>query len=189
MAAGDAKSGATLGFLTVLEHEQHGLFGGYLILNHLGRPLEFHCTAPVKANRAQQILYGPTLEPFLYGEQIGLTLLTKATHQPALVCTDVRPALAVREHVDLPIALVLAAEANQPQPTGETLWRIDAAHRTVANLTTFRHGRHELCLAPQRDLDRAAIAKPLELLGEAFDLLEPFGRIREAIDEAQRAGK
>ena len=48
-----------LGFLTVLEHPQHGLFGGYLLLNLAGRPVEFHCTAPVKPNRAQQILYGP----------------------------------------------------------------------------------------------------------------------------------
>src|SRR5688500_11494160 len=58
-----------LGFLTVVEHDQFGLVGGYLILNSSGRPLEFHCTAPVKPSRAQQILYGPTLTPYLYGEQ------------------------------------------------------------------------------------------------------------------------
>ena len=51
MSNGDLKSQAALGFFTVLEHEQQGLIGGYLILNQAGRPLEFHCTAPVKANR------------------------------------------------------------------------------------------------------------------------------------------
>ena len=71
MPAVDAKSQPALGFLTVLEHSQHGLMGGYLVLNISGRPLEFHCTAPIKPNRAQQILYGPTLEPYLFGEQIG----------------------------------------------------------------------------------------------------------------------
>ncbi len=65
------------GFLTVVEHPQYGLFGGYLILNTAGRPLEFHCTAPIKPNRAQEILYGPTLESFLYGEQIGQTLISQ----------------------------------------------------------------------------------------------------------------
>ena len=60
----------SLGFLTILEHEEHGLVGGYLLFTTAGRPLEFHCTAPVKPNRAQQILFGPTLESYLYGEQM-----------------------------------------------------------------------------------------------------------------------
>ena len=75
MSTADAQSKRlALGFLTVVEHPQYGLFGGYLMLNTAGRPLEFHCTAPIKPNRAQEILYGPTLEAFLYGEQIGQTL-------------------------------------------------------------------------------------------------------------------
>ena len=95
----DANSKTALGFLTVVEHQQYGLFGGYLLLNPAGRPLEFHCTAPIKPNRAQQILYGPTLESFLYGEQIGRTLLEKAKIEPSLVCTDRQPALAARQHL------------------------------------------------------------------------------------------
>ena len=69
------------------------LVGGYLVLNATGRPLEFHCTAPVKANRAQQILFGPTLESFLYGEQIGQTLVAKSGLAPLAIYTDVEPAL------------------------------------------------------------------------------------------------
>ena len=96
MGTAAGKSAATLGFLTVVEHAQHGLMGGYLLLNAAGRPLEFHCTAPLKPNRAQQILYGPTLEPYLYGEQIAEALVGKATVEPLLICTDARPVLAVR---------------------------------------------------------------------------------------------
>ena len=70
MAAAHVPSSRLMGFLTVVEHPEFGLFGGYLLLNWAGRPLEFHCTAPLKPNRAQEILYGPTLEPFLYGEQM-----------------------------------------------------------------------------------------------------------------------
>ena len=54
-----------IGFLSVLDDEELGAIGGYLVLSRNGRPLEFHCTSPVRANRAQQILYGPTLQPFL----------------------------------------------------------------------------------------------------------------------------
>ena len=101
-----------IGFLTVIEHPQHGLFGGYLVLNLAGRPLEFHCTAPIKPTRAQQILYGPTLESFLYGEQIGATLLGHAKITPLAVCTDREAALSLREMVDLPVALVLPPNSH-----------------------------------------------------------------------------
>ena len=58
-----------LGFLTVIECARDGFVGGLLILNQLGRPLEFHCSVPVRPNRAQEILYGPTLCGFLCGER------------------------------------------------------------------------------------------------------------------------
>jgi hypothetical protein len=99
MLVSDSEIRPTLGFLTVVEHPDYGLFGGYLILNTAGRPLEFHCTAPIKPNRAQQILYGPTLESFLYGEQIGQTLIGNGSKPPLVVCTDREPALAAREYV------------------------------------------------------------------------------------------
>src|SRR3972149_10464969 len=108
----DMKSKWALGFLTIIEHAQHGLFGGYLILNTSGRPLEFHCTTPIKPNRAQEILYGPTLESFLYGEQIGQTLLKQSSIQPLVVCIDREPALSVREYVALPVVLVLPPDQS-----------------------------------------------------------------------------
>ena len=85
MSASGSKSVPSVGFLTVQEFTDLGLIGGYLILNAVGRPLEFHCTAPVRPNRAQEILYGPTLVPFLYGEQIGQTLVAKGKSRPMLI--------------------------------------------------------------------------------------------------------
>jgi hypothetical protein len=189
-----------LGFLTVVEHPQHGLFGGYLILNGTGRPLEFHCTAPIKPNRAQEILYGPTLEPYLYGEQIGRALVSRAKTQPVVICTDREPAMAVREFVDVPVALVLPGASAPPatgaavegDPAGESsvprTWRLDEAHRGP-RLATFALGRNQLAVRPAEDADRHAILDRLEALPETFDLAEPFGRIREAIEEARRAAQ
>ena len=113
MESAKSNTKPAIGFLTVIDHPQHGLFGGYLVLNLAGRPLEFHCTAPIKPNRAQQILYGPTLEPFLYGEQIGSTLLGHAKTSPLVLCTDREPVLSLRDLVDLPIALVLPPSDSQ----------------------------------------------------------------------------
>lgn len=191
MTSGEAKSQGALGFLTVLEHEQQGLVGGYLILNPAGRPLEFHCTAPLKPNRAQQILFGPTLESYLYGEQIGQTLLTKSSLEPWAVYTDVTAALCVRDFVAWPVALVLSAEENPPLKvdTGPApAWRVDAPHRAAPHLQAFEVGRNRLAVPGDRSLDREAIAARHDTLA-TFDLCEPFERIREAVEEAHRSAR
>lgn len=184
MGIRDGKSLPALGFLTVVRHEQHGLFGGYLVLNANGRPLEFHCTTPVKPNRAQEILFGPTLEPYLYGEQIGQTLFAKAETKPVVVCTDVAPMLALREHISTPVALVVG-EAEES--SGGATYRVDVAHDRGLDVVLFRHGRHRLGVAPGQGDDQALISERLAELTDRIDLAEPFGRIREAIEEAQRA--
>lgn len=104
-----------LGFLTVMDHRQQGLVGGFLVLNPAGRPIEFHCTTPVRANRAQEILYGSSLYPFLYGEQIAGTLVSKAKTLPELLFTDSLPVLAVQDLVPVPVVYVdIAEEQNRP---------------------------------------------------------------------------
>ena len=90
--------GGAFGFLTAVDTPTHGLFGGYLVVDSLGRPLEFHCTAPVKVTRAQQILYGPTLHGHLHGQQIGGALLAESRIAPSVVLTDHDGMLHVRSH-------------------------------------------------------------------------------------------
>jgi hypothetical protein len=191
-----ASAPAAWGFLTVLSSDEQGLIGGYLVLNQAGRPLEFHCTAPVKANRAQQILFGPTLEPYLYGEQIGQTLVSKATATPAVVYTDVPPAMATRDFVDMPVALVmptgaLAAEQAGIEKgtvaTGQSVWRVDRRH-TLAGATTFAVGANRLAVTERHRADEKTILSRWQSL-EPFDLAEPFERIRDAIAEAQRQSR
>lgn len=209
----NTKTKAHIGFLTVLDHGPQGLFGGYLITNMVGRPIEFHCTAPIKPNRAQEILYGPTLEPYIYGEQIGQTLLGKATVKPMLVCTDRQAAMCVREFVDMPVALIVSAEETaesvSTRPDGLSApsedgplqkavpekklpvkkWRLDHAHVAEHQLEEFHLGHNHLAVPGRLAGEREAITERLADLGESFDLAEPFGRIREAIEEARRGGR
>ncbi len=192
MAHSGVKSKSLLGFFTVVDDLDCGLFGGYLVLNGAGRPEEFHCTAPIRPNRAQQILYGPTLEPYLFGQQIGHALLSKSKSHPLLVCTDREAALAVREYVDIPVALVLSSEQSDSStvesPASGTQWRVDAGHST-SQLVRFRLGRNCLAVPETSAGDRQAIHDRVGVVAEMFDLVEPFGRIRDAIDEARRGGQ
>jgi hypothetical protein len=181
-----ARSSMAWGFLTVLNSEEQGLIGGYLVVNQAGRPLEFHCTAPVKPNRAQQILFGPTLEPYLYGEQIGQTLVSKATARPAVIYTDVQPALAMRDFVDMPVALVLAS-ANPMEAPASSEWRVDRGH-TLSQLATFAVGANRLAVVQRHRADEKTILAGWQSV-DTFDLAEPFERIRDAIGEAQRQSR
>jgi len=111
MTVKDPRQVPAVGFLTVCEFADQGWFGGYLIVNANGRPLEFHCTAPVKPNRTQEILYGTTLRPYIFGEQIGQTLVRKGRLEPLFVCTDAEPMLAVRDFIDPPVLWVLGEDS------------------------------------------------------------------------------
>jgi hypothetical protein len=187
MSSGEMPPQASLGFLTVVEHEEHGLVGGYLLLNTAGRPMEFHCTAPVKPNRAQQILFGPTLQSYLYGEQIGQTLITKSSLEPLVVCTDVVAALAVRDYVATPVAFVVATPDEAP--TGASLvWRVDTAQRDSSHLHSMTLGRNQLAVCGAHEGDLLAIAERLQCVCE-LDLAEPFERIREAVEEAHKGAR
>jgi len=193
-----------LGFLTVIEHPQYGLFGGYLVLNVAGRPLEFHCTAPVKPNRAQEILYGATLEPYLFGEQIGQTLVSKSKLDPLVICTDREPALALREYIETPVALILSGEepldenggprggeasaTRDPAQSSAPQWRLDHPH-PCGRWTAFTLGRNRLAVPAAASDDRQRITERLEGLADSLDLAEPFRRIREAIEEARKGGQ
>jgi len=173
MSATTTTPAACLGFLTVVENAELGLLGGYLLLNAAGRPLEFHCTAPVKANRTQEILFGPTLQPYLYGEQIGQTLLTRSKLTPLAVCTDSEPVLSARDFTHMPLLLVLAAGASA-LGTGQV---------------SFSLARNHVTTAPHYASDQAAIRDTWPAQADSLDLAEPFHRIREALEEAQKSAR
>src|SRR5262245_22712459 len=84
-----------LGFLAVVE-EPSGYIGGYLIANAWGRPLEFRVSNPVQPSRAQQILYGDTLRPYIFAELIGKTLVGNTATSVEIIITHCRPILDLR---------------------------------------------------------------------------------------------
>jgi hypothetical protein len=195
MTTSSSRSSQPVGFLTVCEHEAQGVFGGYLILNTAGRPLEFHCTAPVRPSRAQEILYGATLQAYLYGEQIGQALLEKAKTTPLVVFTDAPAVLTARGFTSLPVACVMpqsgepASEADGGESARQL--RLDDGRSGspppfALRLHTFRVGSHQLAVLQDHEEDAELIAQRWEPLAADFDLREPFGRIREAVDEARR---
>lgn len=167
----------TFGYLTAVKSPEHGYFGGFLIISTLGRPLEFHCTAPIRPSRAQEILYGPTLQPYLLGEQICGALLAKVKVVPVLILTDCTAALQARSVAATPIIYVTgkngasAASISQNQTSPQSI-----------------QDHYEIVSAPGFEAERNTVIETLSQLAKHVELMEPFNRIHEAICEAQRIG-
>lgn len=166
------------GFVTTLEMEGLGLCGGMLLLNPVARPLEFHCTLPIKPTRSQEILYGPSLRPFLCGHVIAKALLEKTKTSPQLVVTDCLDTANVSECCELPL-IYHAPEVSSspaPGPLGE-LWK------------PFQAGEQEIQIHwPAGDLPNN-LKLTLERYGQRNDFAEPFERIRQAIMEAHQVAR
>ena len=174
-----------LGFLTAIEVSDRGYVGGLLVTNHFGRPLEFQCTAPVKPNRTQEILYGPTLVPFLLGELIGRTLVEKVTIKPHIVLTERSDLLDLRSHVKLPVAFVgeprQAADQQVTDPNSPPVV-------PAGDDGTISFGRQRLRFHAAHPGDRGAVESSAAMIPQDADLREPFERVREALQETVRLG-
>lgn len=157
----------TFGFLTVCTTANVGMFGGYLLVDITGRPLEFHCTAPLRVTRAQEILYGATLQRYLHGEQIGGPLLKATKLTPVAVLTDLELLLHARSHGASPVVAIQETDSQDKE-------------EEFMSLGTFLLRPHE------KDMSKIDQLRPhFESLSSSIELVEPFDRIRAAIDEAQ----
>jgi len=164
----------------------------------LGRPLEFHCTAPVRPSRAQQILYGPTLEPFLLGEQIAGAILDAAKLKPRLIMSNCEATLHARSRRSTPMVLLCGnadrVPANVDASAGTDELRLASIGRATNPLLgsgphkSFSVGAFQFVLPIGFESDLGDATRLLTDLVRQIDLAEPFGRIEEAIREAQRLG-
>jgi len=170
MSANGKQEQYRLGFLTAIEVPEKGYVGGLLVTNHFGRPLEFQCTLPVKPNATQEMLYGPTLAPFLLGELIGQTLVEKAGVKPQLILTDREQILELRNHLAAPVAFVSAKD--------------DAKTEAPA----MKLGRQKIYFHAAHTDDEQTVTRDAKQVPGDADLCEPFERVREALQETIRLG-
>jgi hypothetical protein len=175
MTVESGKENFRLGFLTAIEVPERGFVGGLLVTNHFGRPLEFQCTAPLKPNRAQEILYGPTLVPYVLGDLIGRTLIEKVGVKPHLVLTERNDLLPMRELVSIPVACF-----DEKPASGES-----SAEKETS---PCRLGRQILRFHAAHTEDQSVAQKGAASVPQDADLREPFERVREALNETAQTG-
>jgi hypothetical protein len=186
MTVESGKESFRLGFLTAIEVPERGFVGGLLVTNQFGRPLEFQCTAPLKPNRAQEILYGPTLIPYLLGDLIGRTLIEKVGVKPHLVLTERNDLLPLRDLVSIPVAFV--DEQSESAKTGHSADPPASEPEIAGAPSHFRLGRQILRFHAAHGDDRAIAQQGAATVPHDADLREPFERVREALKETAQPG-
>ncbi len=158
-----------IGFIHIAWLNSHTAIGGLLVVNRLARPVEFHCCEPVTANRAQQVLYGPTLPAFLVSEQIAPALVEHCQLELDLLLSDAPEVLAIRPQLSIPVA-AMAPRAQGVDPCqqvpmgGETAWAHGEFPDDAVRLEQLLQG---------------------DLVG--WDLTEPLERVALALTELRKA--
>ncbi len=174
---------ALLGYLAVERLEGWAYQGGYLILDRYGHPLSFHCTEVVEPNRVQVILYGATLERFLLGRHLAGALLAKGRPVPQLVLVNHPAVLQGAKHGEVPLAWIRPEDREFLSGPGQE--PSFAPPETSSQVVKFRQWVLQLDKSDPQRLQQ--VQQVLEAAEESWDLMEPFSRIAQALEEARRA--
>ena len=157
----------------IVEIDGLGYCGGLLVLTSKGRPLEFHCTAPVSTNRAQTILYGKTLNGFLFYDQIGKALCEKAKYPMDILVVSQVELADLTSEIGNPVVVV---DRENPRPE---LVSPDA-NETNQGVKIFQPATRSDGKTTSPIHTKSLIAE----FTETVPLAEPFERIELAIKEA-----
>jgi len=164
---------------------------------------------PLAPDKIQQILYGDTLQPFLFGERIAQTLIQRSKLPVLSIFTDLATVLPVQSLVSTAIIYVFGEDSPPvreiPEELSESLKGFGIDNAGLRTRSQCADELPPIPRVPGLDTDtwRAVrlgnrlIAVPgaggelllseIKGMARTIDLLEPFARIRRALDEAKNA--
>ena len=167
-----------LGYLKIVNLGAHSFAGGLMIVDARGLPLDFRYTDPVVPSRVQQVLYGKALDRHVRQDVIFKHLAEKMEPRPALLLVDDELLLGLSAAV--PVVMVLETrlsplrEVAQLQTVSETEYLLQAGE--TGSPLRLKLGK------PEPGLVEKVVEILLEVVAEGLDPVEPFGRIRGAVD-------
>lgn len=155
-----------LAFIDVTVFSDGSIRGGILTTDIETRPFEFRVTSPIKPTQVQQILYGASLKDYVYGELICVPLVKATKEKISMALVREIFLISMRPLISVPVIIV-----RSDSPT------VNGGIRSVS-FSPHQNFRNELSFAQ-------TILTPVI---QKHDLLEPFERLRLALNEVHRAG-
>jgi len=161
-----------------------GYYGGVLVADALGKPLEFRCTTEaVRPTKVQRTLYGESLLPCIATELIGAPLLQAVQVRPEVVLVPDQMLLELRPATTYPVLLV--------ERYGEAFEVTDAVEEEAAAseaLLRSPQSRFQPVVLRAHPRYAADASEWRGRLAEAFgrmDLMEPFERVKTALEQLE----
>jgi hypothetical protein len=155
-----------LAFIDVAVFSDGSIRGGVLITDIETRPFEFRVTSPIKPTQVQQILYGASLKDYIYGELVCAPLVKATKEKLSVVLIKENFLISMRPLVSTPVILI---RPNSTQANDGIKSVSFSSHRNFQNELSFA----QTILTP---------------VMQKHDLLEPFERLRLALNEVHRVG-
>ncbi len=167
-----------IGYLIVDEPSNIGYCGGLLVINELGRPLEFHCSSPIRPTRSQQILYGASLRSYLLNEAIGTVIVKTCKQRLDMLLVNDPASWPLSELLGLALVLVDETTATRQSESGG-----EFDHESI-HWTPMEISGQNVRWCSDEIRQPAQLKQVLQPLACRLSLSEPFERIRNALAEA-----
>ena len=169
-----------LGFLSLHQNSgQDGYLGALLVTDYQGVPQEFRCSQPVKPTAIQKPLYGEVLIPYIGVTLCGVPLIGSLKSEPSLIILEQEYLLGVRPSTVCPTAFVQRVGEAIEVSTGS---QEDSGQKRKIDCPSGRFQPINMSAHPEYPDDLEAAHEILDSVFESLDPLEPFGRIKTAID-------
>ncbi len=176
---GGGDNAPRLAYIARQAFEDAGAYrGGILVVDDVGTPLEFRCTSPVRPNPTQKVLYGENLDPHMLIELMGKPLLRSLRETYDLLLVVDPWLLNLREHSERPTIFVRRQGVELTQTISAT-----ATHSKVVEPLSERFEPVVTETLPEHSEDLDFARPLLQRCSKRFDVLEPFDRIRRALDK------
>jgi hypothetical protein len=167
-----------IGFLSLFDTDgaENSFVGALLVTDDSGIPVEFRCTQAIKPNALQKSLYGYMLKPYISIQLCGMPLIKMLTNKPELLFVDIPYVLEIRAKIEIPTLLIKKAGESVSFQTENAP---SGMHRIEHELGKFQAIILE---SYQSSNDYASYSGKVQLLFNAFDLAEPFDRMKKSIE-------
>jgi hypothetical protein len=156
-------SAITLCYLTCPQDAANAFLGAIMVTDFRARPLHFAFVSPIRPTRIQRILYGSTLDEHVKIDVISEKLLKDLPVCPDVLFVDAEELLPVRRVIQKPTAFLSKSTDSENDPGKLTTLEYDTGSNTE---------------------DQDVVGRVLASLESYVNLVEPFGRMREALKEA-----
>ncbi|MEO0480522.1 MAG: hypothetical protein AAF196_13650 [Planctomycetota bacterium] len=158
-----------LAFLDLFEVEGGAVRGAALVTDERTRPLEFRLTDPVRMSSIERKLCGSVANEHLAGDLCGGPLLDALRETPDCVLVRDESLVSLQDRRRAPVLWI---------GPGETVHNEDGEVVAAGPMIGF-DGDSQLLSDAKAALGRIA---------RSYDLLEPFERMMEAVEEVVREG-